>query len=171
MALEPGIWGGAVGGAEAVLDGRDRGGRGGGADVVGERVEVAVRGEDPDALDLGAVLGVLEEGRLAGGEGAAGTDGLGADHRRAGHGRREVVRRDRERVRVREVVAECAAEQGEEVAAVDGADDGPPGGEIGVVDAGARRVTAVSRSNSLVPAIVSMLVLMVSTVQQETTER
>ncbi|CAM5194492.1 hypothetical protein BLIC30S_01842 [Bacillus licheniformis] len=45
-----------VGGAEAVLDRGHRGRRRGGADVVGEGVEVSVRGEDADALDLGAVL-------------------------------------------------------------------------------------------------------------------
>ena len=50
------------------------GGFAGGADVVGQGGQVAVGGEDPDALDLGAVVVVLEERGLAGGEGAAGAD-------------------------------------------------------------------------------------------------
>jgi hypothetical protein len=121
MAEEPGISG--------------RGARGG-ADVVRERVEVAVRGEDADALDLGAVGVVLVERGLSGGEGASGADRLGADHRGARHGRGEVVRRDGERVRVRQVLTERSAEQREQVAAVDGGDDRPAGGQVGVVDAG-----------------------------------
>lgn len=127
--------GGAVARAEAVLHRRDGRRLRRRTDLVGQAVQVTVGGDDPDALDLRAVLRELEEGGLAGGEGAAGTDGLGPDHRGAGDGSGEVVRRDGERVRVRQGLAERAAQRGQQISAVDGVDDRPSGGEFGVVDA------------------------------------
>ncbi|CAM5696705.1 hypothetical protein SFUMM280S_08595 [Streptomyces fumanus] len=60
---------------------------------------------------------------------------------------------DGERVRVRQGVREGAAEDGQQISAVDGAEDGPAG-EVDVVHArSGRRVTAVSRSNSLSPTV------------------
>jgi len=153
MAELPSTGAGPSCGPKALVHGRDRGRLRGGADVVREGVQVAVGGEDADAFDLAALVVVLDEGGLAGGEGAAGADDVGADDRRARPGRGQVVRGDRERVAVRQGVREGAAEHGEEVPAVDGVDDRPAGREVDVVDARARRVTAVSRSNSLSPIV------------------
>src|SRR5690606_22898405 len=128
--------GGAVLGAGALVHRRDRGRFGGGAHVVGEGVQVAVGGEDAGALDLAALLVVLEEGRLAGRQAAPGAHRLRADDRRARLGGGQVVGGDGERVGVRQGVAERTAQDGQQIAAVDGVDDRPAGGEVDVVDAG-----------------------------------